>query len=89
VTAHPACPDAHAAVAARSAFGQRSSRTVGLGDLSSAEDEPTEDELESVDCDADADFGATRCCLINRVSRTRQEAVQQVRETVIYELGLH
>jgi len=34
VTAQPACPDAHAAVAARSAFGQRSSRTVGLGDLS-------------------------------------------------------
>ena len=34
-------------------------------------------------------IGATRCCLINRGSRTRQEAVQQVRETVIYELGLH
>jgi predicted Zn-dependent protease with MMP-like domain len=26
---------------------------------------------------------------INRVSRTRQEAVQQVCETVIYELGRH
>jgi hypothetical protein len=54
VTAQPARPDG-AAVAARTAFGQRSSRTVGLGDLSSAEDEPTEDELESVAGDADAD----------------------------------
>jgi hypothetical protein len=55
------CGDRAAGVPGRSRrcgctiFGQRSSRTVGLGDLSSAEDEPTEDELESVDCDADAE----------------------------------
>jgi len=77
----------------------------------SAEDEPTEEELESVEGDGDADtelLGIYRGVAlterthdmtllpdeitvfrgpINRVSRTRQEAVQQVRETVIHELG--
>jgi predicted Zn-dependent protease with MMP-like domain len=77
----------------------------------SAEDEPTEAELESVECDADGKsellgiyrgvaltqraYGMTLLPdeiavfrgPINRVSRTRQEAVRQVRATVIHELG--
>jgi predicted Zn-dependent protease with MMP-like domain len=77
----------------------------------SAEDEPTEAELEGVEGDADRNselLGIYRGVAltertydmtllpdeitvfrgpINRVSRTRQEAVQQVRETVIHELG--
>ena len=77
----------------------------------SAEDEPTEDDLESLEGGADAHselLGIYRGVAlterthemtllpdeitvfrgpINRVSRTRQEAVQQVRETVIHELG--
>jgi predicted Zn-dependent protease with MMP-like domain len=77
----------------------------------SAEDEPTEAELESVERDADGEsellgiyrgvaltqraYGMTLLPdeiavfrgPINRVSRTRQEAVQQVRATVIHELG--
>jgi predicted Zn-dependent protease with MMP-like domain len=74
----------------------------------SAEDEPTEDELEG-DADGNSElFGVYRGVAlteraygmtllpdeiavfrgpINRVSRTRQEAVQQVRETVMHELG--
>jgi predicted Zn-dependent protease with MMP-like domain len=77
----------------------------------SAEDEPTEAELESVERDADGKsellgiyrgvaltqraYGMTLLPdeitvfrgPINRVSRTRQEAVRQVRATVIHELG--
>jgi predicted Zn-dependent protease with MMP-like domain len=77
----------------------------------SAEDEPTDDDLESLEGDADADaelLGIYRGVAlterthdmpllpdeiavfrgpINRVSRTRDEAVQQVRETVMHELG--
>ena len=77
----------------------------------SAEDEPTEAELESVERDADGEsellgiyrgvaltqraYGMTLLPdeiavfrgPINRVSRTRQEAVRQVHATVIHELG--
>jgi predicted Zn-dependent protease with MMP-like domain len=74
----------------------------------SAEDEPSEDDLEG-DADGDSELlGIYRGVAlterthdmtllpdeitlfrgpINRVSRTRQEAVQQVRETVIHEMG--
>jgi predicted Zn-dependent protease with MMP-like domain len=75
------------------------------------EDEPTADDLESIEGDADDDselLGIYRGVAlterthdapllpdeivlfrgpINRVSRTRHEAVQEVRETVIHELG--
>jgi predicted Zn-dependent protease with MMP-like domain len=77
------------------------------------EDEPTDDDLETIDDDLDADgdtelLGIYRGVAlterthdmpllpdeiavfrgpINRVSRTRHEAVQQVRDTVIHELG--
>ena len=75
------------------------------------EDEPTDDDLESIEGDADDDselLGIYRGVAlterthdmpllpdeiavfrgpINRVARTRHEAVQEVRETVIHELG--
>ena len=75
------------------------------------EDEPTNDDLERIEGDADGDselLGIYRCVAlterthdmplvpdeiavfrgpINRVTRTRHEAVQEVRETVIHELG--
>jgi predicted Zn-dependent protease with MMP-like domain len=75
------------------------------------EDEPTADDLESIEDDADGDselLGIYRGVAlterthdmlllpdeiavfrgpINRVTRTRHEAVQEVRETVIHELG--
>lgn len=75
------------------------------------EDEPTDDDLESIEGDGDGDselLGIYRGVAlterthdmpslpdeiavfrgpINRVTRTRHEAVQEVRETVIHELG--
>jgi predicted Zn-dependent protease with MMP-like domain len=75
------------------------------------EDEPTADDLESIEGDADGDselLGIYRGVAlterthdapllpdeiaifrgpINRVARTREEAVYEVRETVIHELG--
>src|SRR6202521_2068877 len=75
------------------------------------EDEPTDDDLESIEGDADDDselLGIYRGVAlterthdmpllpdeiavfrgpINRVTRTRHEAVREVRETVIHELG--
>ena len=73
------------------------------------EDEPTDEDLDSVDDDDDSELlGIYRGVAltertgeppllpdeiaifrgpINRVARTRQEAVHEVRETVIHELG--
>ena len=75
------------------------------------EDEPTDEDLESIDDDGDEDaelLGIYRGVAltershdmqllpdeiavfrgpINRVARTRNEAVREVRETVIHELG--
>ena len=79
----------------------------------SVEDEPTDDDLESIEGEGDDDvdyelLGIYRGVAlterthdmqllpdeiaifrgpINRVARTRREAVEQVRETVIHELG--